>query len=160
MTDAEPRMAELAAGADDPLAAFVDAYVSAEHRDDPATGCGVAALGTDVPRIGGAAQDAYRAQVETDSATPVKVATTTRQPTVSKDAVDQKMASFATPAMSANITVRTDAAHTISFSPQNSIWKFLSVQPVDEGDALRHAGPVPHRTGAGVDRAPISKETA
>lgn len=78
-----------------------------------------------------AVEDAYRAQVETDSATPVKVATTTRQPTVSKDAVDQKMASFATPAMSANITVRTDATHTISFSPQNSIWKFLSVQPVD-----------------------------
>jgi len=55
---------ELTAGAEDPLAAFADAYVSAAHRDDPATGCGVVALGTDVPRVGGPAQEAYRAQVE------------------------------------------------------------------------------------------------
>jgi TetR/AcrR family transcriptional repressor of nem operon len=38
--------------------------VSAAHRDDPATGCGVVALGTDVTRLGGPAQEAYRAQVE------------------------------------------------------------------------------------------------
>src|SRR3954463_8742884 len=63
-TDSEPRLAEIAARADDPLAAFADAYVSAAHRDDPATGCGVAALGTDMPRVGGPAQEAYRAQVE------------------------------------------------------------------------------------------------
>ncbi|MFD5717358.1 hypothetical protein [Streptomyces sp. NPDC127036] len=84
-----------------------------------------------------AVEDAYRAQVETNATTPVKVATTTRQPTVSKDAVDQKMASFAKPAMSANITVQTDAAHTISFSPENSIWKFLSVEPVN-GKLVEH----------------------
>ena len=64
LTDSESRVAELTAGAADPLAAFADAYVSAAHRDDPATGCGVVALGTDMPRVGGPAQDAYRAQVE------------------------------------------------------------------------------------------------
>lgn len=92
---------------------------------------GKAGKGIDVAPSIQAVEQAYRAQVETNTVTPVKVATTTRQPTVSKDAVDQKMASFAKPAMSANITVRTDAAHAISFSPQNSIWKFLSVRPVD-----------------------------
>jgi hypothetical protein len=46
------------------LAAFADAYVSTAHRDDPASGCGVAALGTDMPRVGGPAQEAYRVQVE------------------------------------------------------------------------------------------------
>ena len=64
LTDSEPRLVEITAGAEDPLAAFADAYVSAAHRDDPATGCGVAALGTDMPRVGGPAQEAYRAQVE------------------------------------------------------------------------------------------------
>ena len=61
LRDSEPRLVEVLAGAEDPLAAFADAYVSAAY--DPATGCGVAALGTDMPRVGGPAQDAYRAQV-------------------------------------------------------------------------------------------------
>jgi TetR/AcrR family transcriptional repressor of nem operon len=64
LIDSEPRLIELAAGAEDPLAAFADAYVSAAHRDDPASGCGVVALGTDMPRVGGPAQQAYRTQVE------------------------------------------------------------------------------------------------
>ena len=63
LTDSESRLPELTAGAD-PLAAFADAYLSAAHRDDPATGCGVVALGSDMPRVGGPAQEAYRAQVE------------------------------------------------------------------------------------------------
>lgn len=50
--------------APDPLAAFADWYVSTAHRDNPGDGCGVVALGTDVGRVGGAAQEAYRAQVE------------------------------------------------------------------------------------------------
>lgn len=63
LTDSESRVPELTAG-EDPLAAFADAYLSTAHRDDPATGCGVVALGTDMPRVGGPAQEAYRAQVE------------------------------------------------------------------------------------------------
>lgn len=53
----------LASADGDPLAAFADWYLSTEHRDNPGTGCGVAALGPDVSRIGGRAQEAYRAQV-------------------------------------------------------------------------------------------------
>src|SRR3954452_24936113 len=34
MVDSEPRIAALAAEADDPMAAFIDAYLSEEHRDD------------------------------------------------------------------------------------------------------------------------------
>jgi TetR/AcrR family transcriptional repressor of nem operon len=48
----------------DPLAAFADWYVTTAHRDHPGSGCGVAALGPDVSRIGGAAQQAYRAEVD------------------------------------------------------------------------------------------------
>lgn len=64
MVDSAPRIAALAAESDDPLATFIDAYLSAEHRDDPGAGCGVAALGNDVARLGPASQEAYRAQVQ------------------------------------------------------------------------------------------------
>ena len=64
LTESESRVHELTAGAEDPLAAFADSYLSLAHRDHPATGCGVVALGTDMPRVGGSAQEAYRAQVE------------------------------------------------------------------------------------------------
>lgn len=60
----ETNAAQIVADADDPLAAFAEWYVSAAHRDNPAEGCGVAALCTDVPRLGGPAQESYRAQVE------------------------------------------------------------------------------------------------
>ncbi|MET7986235.1 MULTISPECIES: hypothetical protein [unclassified Streptomyces] len=98
---------------------------------------GKAGKGIDAGPSVQAVEDAYRAQVETNAAAPVKVATTTRQPTVDKAEVDRKMSTFATVAMSANITVRTDAAHAVSFSPQKSIWKFLSVQPV-QGKLVEH----------------------
>src|SRR4029453_8445213 len=64
LTDSQPRLIELTDGPGDPLAAFADAYVSEAHRDDPASGCGVVALGTDIPRVGGPAREAYRAQVD------------------------------------------------------------------------------------------------
>src|SRR3954451_11464000 len=64
LTDSESRLRDATRGAEDPLAAFAASYLSTAHRDDAASGCGVAALGTDIPRVGGPAQDAYRAQVE------------------------------------------------------------------------------------------------
>jgi TetR/AcrR family transcriptional regulator, transcriptional repressor for nem operon len=54
----------VAAAEGDPLPAFADWYLTAAHRDNPGTGCGVAALGPDIARAGGAAQEAYGAQVE------------------------------------------------------------------------------------------------
>ncbi|MFE2532391.1 hypothetical protein ACFXGX_11420, partial [Streptomyces sp. NPDC059371] len=98
---------------------------------------GKAGKGIDVGPSLQAVQDAYRAQVESNTVTPVKVATTTRQPTISKAEVDRKMSTFATVAMSANITIRTDANHSIPFSPQKSIWKFLSVRPI-QGKLVEH----------------------
>src|SRR3954469_8702284 len=64
LTDSESRLRDATSGAEDPLAAFADAYLSTEHRDDAASGCGVAALVTDIPRVGGRPQDSYGAQVE------------------------------------------------------------------------------------------------
>jgi TetR/AcrR family transcriptional repressor of nem operon len=64
LTDSESRLRDAASDAADPLAAFAESYLSTAHRDDPASGCGVVALGTDIPRVGGPAQDAYRSQVD------------------------------------------------------------------------------------------------
>ncbi|HEX6584028.1 MAG TPA: hypothetical protein VF056_10525, partial [Thermoleophilaceae bacterium] len=50
--------------AEDPLAAFVDWYLSAEHRDEPGTGCTVAALGDDVRRGDARVRSAYRGQLQ------------------------------------------------------------------------------------------------
>lgn len=65
LTENELKAEQMLTSADgDALAAFTDWYVSTAHRDDPGAGCGVAALGPDVSRIGGAAQEAYRGQVD------------------------------------------------------------------------------------------------
>jgi len=48
----------------DPLGAWVDWYVSAEHRDEPGTGCPVAALIGDVNRCNDHIRDGYDALVE------------------------------------------------------------------------------------------------
>ncbi|KUL37439.1 hypothetical protein ADL22_21520 [Streptomyces sp. NRRL F-4489] len=75
--------------------------------------------------------EAYLNRVTTGSDAPVVLAATTQQPRVSKAAVDKALKEFAEPAMSGMITVRTDALHRVSFSPQKSIPKFLSFKIVD-----------------------------
>ncbi|MDQ8045739.1 MAG: TetR/AcrR family transcriptional regulator [Solirubrobacteraceae bacterium] len=51
-------------GADDQLAAFVDTYASAAHRDGPGSGCGIAALAADAARGSDALRDAYGQRLE------------------------------------------------------------------------------------------------
>jgi TetR/AcrR family transcriptional repressor of nem operon len=64
MIEGDQRVTDVTEGAADPLAAFVDWYVSAEHVADPGTGCAVAALGADVGRGAEPLRATYRAQVE------------------------------------------------------------------------------------------------
>ncbi|MEU6357485.1 hypothetical protein ABZ896_50680, partial [Streptomyces sp. NPDC047072] len=92
---------------------------------------GKAGKGIDVDRSVAAVEQAYRTQVETGTAAAVTLPTTTKQPSVSNAEVDREMKAFAEPAMSAKITVQTDAAHSIVFSPENSLWKFLRVKAVN-----------------------------
>ncbi|MEF9906203.1 hypothetical protein [Streptomyces sp. P9-A2] len=87
--------------------------------------------GIDVDKSAEAVEEAYRTQVETGSSSTVKVPTTTQEPTVSKAEVDRMMKEFAQPAMSANVTVQTDAEHSVPMSPQKSLWKFLRVEAVN-----------------------------
>ena len=63
-TERGPELEELLAAAHDPLAAYAEWYVSEAHRDNAGHGCGLVALGLDVSRVGGGAQEAYRVQVE------------------------------------------------------------------------------------------------
>ncbi|MFF5017186.1 hypothetical protein [Streptomyces sp. NPDC001165] len=94
---------------------------------------GKAGKAIDAARSTQAVEQAYRTLVETDRATPVAVPTTTKQPTVSNAEVDREMKAFAEPAMSARVTVQTDAAHSVPLSPQNSLWKFLRVEATPDG---------------------------
>lgn len=65
LIEGDRRVTELTGAAADPLAAFVDWYVSQEHVGAPGAGCAVAALGADVGRGGSVELRAlYRAQVE------------------------------------------------------------------------------------------------
>jgi TetR/AcrR family transcriptional regulator, transcriptional repressor for nem operon len=64
LADSDRHVHELTDHAQDPLAAFVDWYLSAEHRDDPGSGCAVAALGDDVRRGDERLRSAYRQQLQ------------------------------------------------------------------------------------------------
>ncbi|MFE1439337.1 hypothetical protein [Streptomyces sp. NPDC058739] len=86
--------------------------------------------GIAVDQAGQAVEDAFRAQVETGAATPVKVPTTTRQPTVSDAEVDRMMKEFAEPALSDLVTIKVDDARKIDFGPV-SLPKILGVKAVD-----------------------------
>nr|WP_234046271.1 hypothetical protein [Streptomyces adelaidensis] len=92
---------------------------------------GKAGKGIDVDESTDAVEEAYRTQVETGKAAAVQLPTTTKEPSVDKAEVDRFMKEFAGPAMSASVTVQTDAAHSVLLSPQNSLWKFLKVKPID-----------------------------
>ncbi|WP_405553062.1 hypothetical protein [Streptomyces sp. NBC_01171] len=76
-----------------------------------------------------AVEQAYRTLVETGTATPVTVPTTTKRPTVPNAEVDREMKAFAEPAMSNLVTVRVDAAHSINFGPR-SLPKILGFKAV------------------------------
>jgi TetR/AcrR family transcriptional repressor of nem operon len=58
------RFAELTDDADDPLAAYVNWYLSAEHLENPGAGCALAALGDGVRRGDERVRSAYTGQVE------------------------------------------------------------------------------------------------
>jgi TetR/AcrR family transcriptional regulator, transcriptional repressor for nem operon len=57
-------IAAVTEGADDPLEAFVQWYLSTAHRDKPGTGCAVVALGADAARADARVRAAYSGQVD------------------------------------------------------------------------------------------------
>lgn len=61
--DGSQRIDETIQGAADPLTALVNGYLSAEHRDAPGSGCGVAALSGEAARADKRIRHAYTAQV-------------------------------------------------------------------------------------------------
>src|ERR1700761_1966487 len=60
--DSGEASAAVTENAEDPLAAFVDWYLSPDHRDDPGSGCAVVSLGADAPRADDRVREAYTAQ--------------------------------------------------------------------------------------------------
>ncbi|WP_371577115.1 hypothetical protein [Streptomyces sp. NBC_01314] len=92
---------------------------------------GKAGKGIDVDESTDAVEEAYRTQVETGTVTAVRLPTTTKEPSVDKAEVDRFMKEFAQPAMSGRVTVQTDPLHSVPMSPENSLWRFMTVKTVD-----------------------------
>ncbi|MBV2353090.1 hypothetical protein KUM39_01730 [Streptomyces sp. J2-1] len=91
---------------------------------------GKAGKAVDAGQATPAIERAYRSLVETETAAPVTVPTTMKQPSVSDTEVNRELKEFAQPAMSGLVTVRTDAAHSIPFGPV-SLPKILRFKAVD-----------------------------
>jgi TetR/AcrR family transcriptional repressor of nem operon len=56
-------LADQAGDTAEPLAALVTQYLSAQHRDDPATGCTIAALASEISRACGPVRHTFTSQV-------------------------------------------------------------------------------------------------
>jgi TetR/AcrR family transcriptional repressor of nem operon len=64
LAEGRRKMAEVTDGASDPLAKFVSWYLSPEHVDNPAAGCAVAALASEMPRSNPELRHAFTQQTE------------------------------------------------------------------------------------------------
>lgn len=98
---------------------------------------GKAGKALDVDRAVQAVSDAYRGRAETGQDKVITLPVGAKRPTISKAEVDQKMKTFAKPAMSGLVTVRTDAQHSIPFGPDKSLPKILSMRVVN-GKLVEH----------------------
>ncbi|MFI0774944.1 hypothetical protein [Streptomyces sp. NPDC021212] len=86
--------------------------------------------GLDIDKAVAAVSDAYRERAETGKDKPVDLPVVAKRPTISKSEVDAKMKSFAKPAMSGLVTIKTDDAHSIQFGPDRSLPQILSMRPI------------------------------
>ncbi|MFE7117753.1 hypothetical protein ACFU99_20290, partial [Streptomyces sp. NPDC057654] len=89
---------------------------------------GKAHQGLDTKKAIAAVTEAYRQRAITGQDKVTALPSTNRQPAISNAEVDRAMKDFAKPAMSDFVTIRTDALHSIKFSPGLSLPKFLSVK--------------------------------
>ncbi|MGA4839798.1 hypothetical protein [Streptomyces sp. G45] len=92
---------------------------------------GKAGKGIDADKASDAVAQAYKKQVETGSAGSVAVPVTNRSPKVSDAEVDRFMRTFAKPAMSGNVTIKTESGGGIPLGPARSLPQVLGVKVVD-----------------------------
>ncbi|MEU5102332.1 MULTISPECIES: peptidoglycan binding domain-containing protein [unclassified Streptomyces] len=98
---------------------------------------GKAGKALDVEKAVAAVDEAFRQRAATGQNKVITLPVVTKQPQVSNAEVDRKMKTFAQPAMSDLVKVQTDPAHSLPLSPQNSLWKVLSMKVVD-GKLVEH----------------------
>ncbi|MBL1095920.1 peptidoglycan binding domain-containing protein [Streptomyces coffeae] len=98
---------------------------------------GKAGKALDVDQAVTAVSDAYRERAETGKEKVIELPVSVKQPTVSKAEVDNKLKTFAKPAMSDLVTVQTDPQHSLPLSPAKSLPKILSMRVVN-GKLVEH----------------------
>ncbi|SHK71831.1 hypothetical protein [Actinacidiphila paucisporea] len=79
---------------------------------------------------------AYRTRAETGADSPVALNATTSPPRVSQAELDKAVNGFGKTAMSGKVTVRADAAHTISFN--RTLPQFLTMVATPQGTLTPH----------------------
>lgn len=98
---------------------------------------GKAGKSLDVDKAVAAVDEAFRQRAATGQNKVISLPVVTKQPQISNAEVDRKMKTFAQPAMSDLVKVQTDPVHVLPLSPQNSLWKILSMRVVD-GKLVEH----------------------
>ncbi|MES4900660.1 MULTISPECIES: peptidoglycan binding domain-containing protein [unclassified Streptomyces] len=98
---------------------------------------GKAGKALDVDKAVAAVDSAFRQRAATGENKVITLPVVTKQPQISNAEVDRKMRTFAQPAMSDLVKVQTDPVHSLPLSPQNSLWKILSMRVVD-GKLVEH----------------------
>ncbi|MEU8822594.1 hypothetical protein [Streptomyces sp. NPDC048636] len=98
---------------------------------------GKAGKALDIDQAVNAVSAAYRERAATGTDKVIKLPVSVKEPTVSKAEVDNKLKTFAKPAMSGLVTVQTDPQHSLQFSPERSLPKILSMRVVN-GKLVQH----------------------
>ncbi|HEY5832990.1 hypothetical protein [Streptomyces sp.] len=81
---------------------------------------------------------AYRARAESGVDQPVALAVTTAPPKVSQAELAKAVNGFGKAAMSGYVTIRADDVHFITFGPNRSLPKFLTMLPTPDGHLAPH----------------------
>ncbi|MFF3767869.1 peptidoglycan binding domain-containing protein [Streptomyces sp. NPDC001922] len=85
----------------------------------------------DVDKSVRAVEDAFRQRAATGRSGAVELPVGMQKPSIDRAEIARAKKDFADPAMSGLVTVQTDAAHKIAFSPENSLPKFVEMQPIN-----------------------------
>ncbi|MBW1602934.1 peptidoglycan binding domain-containing protein [Streptomyces sp. JJ66] len=134
--DEEKLRVALADLAGDSGAAAEDAGITFENGE-PVVRRGGSTERIDAEQAAGDVEEAYRERAATGQDTTITLPVSEQGPQVSDAEFERALEEFARPAMSGLVTVRAGTAE-ISFSPERSLPKFLSMRPSGEGTLVDH----------------------
>ncbi|UGY93469.1 hypothetical protein [Streptomyces gobiensis] len=98
---------------------------------------GKAYMAVDADKSATEVDEAYRERAATGKNAPITLPVTKQEPKVTEQEIQRAIKEFGEPAMSGLVTVKAGNA-SISFSPEKSLPKFLSMRPLKDGKLVDH----------------------